>query len=107
MDDFKNALEELAESEAEYSLEYQNLANIFWHSLSEEDKLFAFYSVLKRLTDGELKNHSSYRGILYDEFGFGPESYRIGMDCGFLELHNAIYIREELDEELKRRENSK
>ncbi len=64
----------------------------YWNSLSYEDQLKAFYSVVKRIHKGEVKDKGTYRYILYDIFGFGPESYALGMDCGFMDLHNAIYV---------------
>ena len=75
---------------------YKTDCDDFWKSLSEEDKLKAFYSVISRVVQGELKNKGSYRHVLYDVFGFGPESYGIGMQCGFLALHNSICTDEEL-----------
>ena len=83
MDEF-NKLQE----ECEETLERD--AEEFWQSLDMEDKLLAFYSVVKRINQGELVDKGSYRYVLYDVFGFGPESYMIGMACGYMPLHNAI-----------------
>lgn len=75
----------------------------YWDSLEYEDKLKAFYSVIKRLHQGEVKDKGTYRWILYDVFEFGPESYAIGMECGLMALHNA-YV--DIDEfEALRKEN--
>ena len=63
----------------------------YWEALSYEDQLKAFYSVVKRIYQGEIKDKGSYRYILYDVFGFGPEAYTLGMDCGYMYLHNAIF----------------
>ena len=76
---------------------YDTECDNFWKNLSYDDQIRAFYSVMKRLTQGELKEHRSYRGILYDVFGFGPDSYGIGMSCGFMDLHNSIYTQEDID----------
>ena len=54
----------------------------------------AFYSVVKRIVDGELVQKGSYRYVLYEVFGFGPESYTLGMMCGFMSLHNNIEDRD-------------
>lgn len=70
--------------------EYEKDCDEYWDNLEYKDQLKAFYSVVKRITKGELKDNGSYRYILYDIFGFGPEAYAIGMECGFFDLHNAI-----------------
>jgi hypothetical protein len=62
----------------------------FWSSLSKEDQLKAFCCVSRRLYEGEIKNPRSYRGILYDVFGFGPSAYAQAQTAGFLTLHNSI-----------------
>lgn len=67
----------------------------YWDSLSYEDQLKAFYSVVKRIYEAEIKEKGSYRYVLYDKFGFGPEAYVLGMDCGYMYLHNAIFDGEE------------
>jgi len=90
------ALIEISDIQEESEAMYKTDCDNFWNSLSEEDKLKAFYSVVKRIVQGELKNKGSYRHVLYDVFGFGPESYGIGMQCGFLSLHNSICTDEEL-----------
>ena len=62
----------------------------YWNNLDYEDRLKAFYSVVKRIYQGEIKDKGSYRWVLYDVFNFGPEAYILGMDCGYMYLHNAI-----------------
>lgn len=62
----------------------------YWNNLEYEDQLKAFYSVVKRIYQGEIKDQGTYRYVLYDKFGFGPEAYVMGMDCGYMYLHNAI-----------------
>lgn len=69
---------------------YLTQAEQFWKNLSYEDQLLAFTAVMTRVTKGELYDQGSYRYILYDIFGFGPESYGIGMISGFIDLHNRI-----------------
>jgi hypothetical protein len=63
----------------------------YWNNLSYEDQLASFYSVVKRIHQGEIKDKGSYRWVLYDVFGFGPEAYGLGMECGYMYLHNAIF----------------
>lgn len=67
----------------------------YWDSLAYEDQLKAFYSVVKRIYQGEIKDKGTYRWVLYDVFGFGPDAYVLGMECGYMYLHNAIVDGEE------------
>ena len=91
------SLKKLAELQHQAELEYQKNCDDFWHDLSPEHKLKAFYSVVKRIVQGELQDHTSYRGVLYEVFGFGAESYAVGMMCGFMDLHNSIYTSQDID----------
>jgi hypothetical protein len=38
----------------------------------------------------------SYRGVLYDTFGFDADSYGLGMDSGYFEIHNHIISKEQI-----------
>lgn len=91
--DVKQAMQELAAISKELE-EMEKLEAIamdaWWNSLSKEDQMKAFYSVVKRIVDGELVQKGSYRYVLYDVFGFDAESYMLGMNCGFMALHNSI-----------------
>jgi Icc-related predicted phosphoesterase len=66
-----------------------------WGSLDNSAQMDMFYAVVKRLHQGELVDHGTYRWVLYNVFGFGPEAYEMGMRCGFLNLHNSIYSQDE------------
>ena len=90
------ALIEISDIQKEIETHYKDECEDYWASLSEEEKLKVFYSVISRVVQGELKNKGSYRHVLYEVFGFGPEAYVIGMQCGFLDLHNSIFTGEEL-----------
>ncbi len=63
----------------------------YWNNLSYEEQLKAFYSVVKRIYQGEIKDKGTYRWVLYDVFEFGPDAYSLGMECGYMYLHNAIF----------------
>lgn len=71
--------------------EYHDESNAFWDSLTEEQRLLAFYAVVSRIYKADVEDRGTYRWALYDVFGFGMESYGIGMDCGYLDIHNLIY----------------
>ncbi len=79
--------------------EIENEQEAYWNSLSKDDQLKAFCAVVRRIVQGELRDKGSYRWVLYDVFGFGPESYTQGMDCGYMAIHNAI-MDEDHDERL-------
>ena len=90
MTDLLKALSELAEEQESFEKAYDKEADEWWNSLDKNQQLLAFYSVVKRLVDGELVQKGSYRYVLYEVFGFGAESYMIGMNCGYMALHNAV-----------------
>ena len=62
----------------------------YWNSLTHDQQLMVFCSVVRRIHKGELKDKTSYRGILYDVFGFGMESYVQAQYAGYIDIHNAI-----------------
>jgi hypothetical protein len=61
-----------------------------WNSLSKEDQLKCFCAVARRIYQGEIEKHGSYRYVLYDVFGFGPEAYAQAQMAGYLSIHNSI-----------------
>jgi hypothetical protein len=65
-------------------------AETFWNNLPEEDKVKAFYSIMTRLRQGEIKDQGTYRYVLYDIFNFEPYMYSIGIECGYFDIHNMI-----------------
>ena len=87
------------------SQEWQDLSNEFnramneieqhsenkWNALSKEDQLDYFCAVVRRIHKGEVEDSRSYRGVLYDVFGFGPEAYAPAQMAGYLDIHNLIY----------------
>jgi hypothetical protein len=90
MTDLLKTLSDLADEQESFEKAYDKESDEWWNSLDKDQQLLAFYSVVKRLVDGELVQKGSYRYVLYDVFGFGAESYGIGMNCGYMALHNAI-----------------
>ena len=81
--------------------EYQQMANSYYSGLEPEEQLWAFCSIIEKLCKGELDEHRSYRGVLYDTFGWGPEAYAAAQCAGFLGLHNSIYRFEDLEHVFK------
>lgn len=70
---------------------YKNQADKFWNDLSYEDQLKAFYSVCSRIRKGDMVDEGTYRYVLYQVFGFAPDAYVIGMEAGYMDIHNSIY----------------
>lgn len=69
-----------------------------WTSLSYEQRLDLFCAVVRRIHKAELVDKGSYRYALYTVFGFDLDSYGRGMDCGYLDIHNAIVVSEDIQE---------
>lgn len=83
-------LSEVAEITKEIAAEYEKSSDEFWNSLSKEDQMKAFYSVVSRIYKGDVQESRSFRGVLYDVFEFGPEAYTIGMESGYMTIHNML-----------------
>ena len=76
--------------------EYEARNDSWWNSLTEEEREDAFYAVVNRIYKAEIKDCGSYRYALYDVFGFDEGMYVRGMDCGYMDIHNAVYDSEDL-----------
>ena len=89
----KNALdnlEEISKTFLEVFDEIEDEQEEYWNSLTEEERLKAFCAVSRRIFKGEIEEKGSYRYVLYDVFGFGPEAYAQAQMAGYLSIHNAI-----------------
>ena len=75
---------------------YQDISESFWTSMSKEEQLWAFCAMMRRLAKAELDDGRSYRGTLYNTFGWGPEAYAVAQMSGFMDVHNAIYKYDDL-----------
>ena len=84
-----NLLVQLGEHQVEAEKTIDKNFDNYWNSLTEEQQLAAFYSVVKRIVKSEQKGRS-YREILCTDFGFPAESYHLGLLCNFMWLHNNI-----------------
>lgn len=88
------ALDKLAELGQEMDIwrkEYEDKTDAWWNGLTEKEREDAFYSVIKRMYQAEVKDRGTYRYALYDVFGFDGGMYGAGMDCGYMALHNIIF----------------
>lgn len=69
----------------------------FWQDLSYADQLKAFYAVCSRIHKGDIVDQGSFRYVLYEVFGFDMDSYIVGMDSGYMDIHNAIVVDKKED----------
>jgi hypothetical protein len=81
---------EVSEKFAKFEDEFAQERAAFFNCLTKEQKLLVFCEVVHKLVNAELVKHQSYRGVLYEEFGFETDSYMLAQISGFLELHNSI-----------------
>ena len=89
---------ELLKAEEESQELYAHKAQEYFESLETDNQLLLFFHITNVIFKNYFKGNSSYRGLLYDKFGFGPEAYSIGMDSGMFSLHNAISTPEDSEE---------
>ena len=89
-------LKELRELQLAIQEATQKESAEWWDNLSTEKQQLAFYTVMKKIYQYRVVEGHGYRGTLYEAFGWGPEAYRIGMECNFFDLHNMIYDAQEL-----------
>jgi hypothetical protein len=76
----------------------------WWAELDPETQQWAFYNVCRLIYKGDVVDRHSYRGVLYDTFGWGPEAYAIGMEARYMELHNLLYDAVEGDTKYTQRD---
>ena len=91
-------LSELSQVMEDQKLRFESKLDDWWNSLPEHEREWAFYSVVKRIYQGEIVDKGTYRYVLYDIFGFDAGMYALGMDCGFMALHNSIINDEQFNE---------
>lgn len=91
------SLQELANIQREGAKNYEAEVDALWEATPYEDKLKYFYAIVKRIHKAEILDQGTYRYALYDVFGFGPEAYGLGMDCGFMSLHNSVFPEKNID----------
>jgi hypothetical protein len=94
-------LDEISDSFNQAMKGLESVQEAFWNSLSKDEQLKAFCAVVRRIHRGEIEEGRSYRGVLYDTFGFGPESYAQAQMAGYLALHNSIFDMDQERDTLK------
>lgn len=88
----------IGEHVQEHMKQYEAENDAWWNGLTEKEREDAFYAVVKRIYKAEIIDRGSYRYALYEVFGFDPGMYMMGMECGYMELHNCLYTHEEMRE---------
>jgi hypothetical protein len=81
--------------------EYKQKAKEYFESLEVDNQHLLFFHITNTIFENYFKDGGSYRGLLYDKFGFGPETYGLGMDSGMLTLHNSISTPKENEEKFE------
>ena len=84
--------------------EYNQKMTAWWENLPSEEQQWAFYNVCRLIYKGDVEDKRSYRGVLYDTFGWGPEAYVIGMEARYMEIHNLLGDGLEFQETISQRE---
>lgn len=98
-DEFSEGLKLLQAASKEANRLWDEDCEQLWTALNEKEQQAMFYSVIKRVYKYRVLDELSYRGVLYDGFGFDGSSYRMGMACNFLDLHNMLYDAEQFEEQ--------
>ena len=93
-DEIAKSLEESSNAFNKICEEWEKEQEECWNSLTKEEQLKVFCAVSRRIYEGEILEQGSYRYVLYNTFGFGPEAYAPAQVAGYLSIHNAIFDAE-------------
>ena len=93
---------ELLQIEEQVREQYTLKAKEYFDSLDTDNQLMMFFYITNLIFKNYFEDRGSYRGLLYDKFGFGPEAYSLGIDSGMFALHNAISTPDELEERFQK-----
>jgi hypothetical protein len=89
---------ELLKIQEEALEQFEQKAKEYYDSLGMDNQLLLFFYITNVIFKNYFKDNGSYRGLLYNKFGFGPEAYSLGMDSGMFALHNSISTPDESEE---------
>ena len=93
---------ELLQIEEQVREQYTLKAKEYFDSLETDNQLLLFFHITNLIFENYFNDNGSYRGLLYDKFGFGPEAYSLGMDSGMFTLHNSISTPNEDEEKFQK-----
>jgi len=89
---------ELLKIEQQVKEQYSLKAKEYFDSLETDNQLMMFFYITNLIFKNYFEDRGSYRGLLYDKFGFGPEAYSLGLDSGMFAVHNSISTPNEEEE---------
>jgi hypothetical protein len=89
---------ELLKIEEKVKEQYTLKAKEYFDSLETDNQLMMFFYITNLIFKNYFEDRGSYRGLLYDKFGFGPEAYSLGLDSGMFAVHNSISTPNEEEE---------
>jgi hypothetical protein len=89
---------EFLKIEEEALEQYKQKGKEYFEFLEMDNQLLLFFYITNVIFENYFEDNGSYRGLLYDKFGFGPEAYSLGCDSGMFTLHNAISTPSESEE---------
>lgn len=72
--------------------------NEWWLTLDNDTRIRAFRQIMKLLYIGEVQQRSTYRAMIYNVFGLGPEAYADGLNH-FMAIHNLLFTAWEAEQE--------
>jgi hypothetical protein len=98
----KVSLDEVSRAWNEAMAKIELASEQYWNSLTKEQQLDVFCAVCRRIYKGDVIDKGSYRYVLYDVFGFGPEAYAPAQTAGYLTIHNCIFDIEHDDKMLQK-----
>jgi len=87
----KVSLDEISRAWNEAMDKIEQDSERYWNSLTKEQQLDAFCAVCRRIYKGDVVDKGTYRYVLYNVFGFGPEAYAQAQLAGYLTIHNSIF----------------
>lgn len=99
--ELQDALEEASKTFNEAMKSIEDKSEQYYNSLTKEQQLDVFCAVSRRIYRGEIEEQGSYRYVLYQVFGFGPEAYAQAQCAGYLAIHNSIYSGQNPDDHVK------
>ena len=90
--------QQFLELEEKAIFDYGKKAEDYFQNLDIETRLLLFYHITNTIFKNYFHEKGSYRGLLYDKFGFEPDAYGLGYSSGMFALHNAIFTPDEIEE---------